>query len=46
MTTDRIRAYADRCLLEDWEVERLIGLADLARSARAEGRQLYAWSSL
>jgi hypothetical protein len=46
LTADKIRAYADRHLLEDWEVERLVGLADLARSARAQGRQLYAWSSL
>jgi hypothetical protein len=46
LDSERIRAYADRYLLEDWEVERLLNLADLARSASAEGRQLYVWSSL
>jgi hypothetical protein len=43
---EHIRAYADRFLLEDWEVERLSNLADLARSARANGQELYMWSSL
>ena len=46
LDAERIHHYADRYLLEDWEVERLGALAELARSARAEGRQLYAWSSL
>ncbi|MEV6927999.1 hypothetical protein AB0M46_26340 [Dactylosporangium sp. NPDC051485] len=43
---EQIRAYAHRYLLEDWEAERLLDLADLARSAYAEGRHLYVWSSL
>ncbi|MFJ8579504.1 hypothetical protein [Micromonospora sp. NPDC093277] len=38
LTTERIRAYADRYLLEGWEAERLVGLADLARSARGPHR--------
>jgi hypothetical protein len=46
LDTERIRAYAHRYLLEDWEVERLIELAALARSARARGQELYTWSSL
>jgi hypothetical protein len=46
LDAERIRSYADRYLLEDWEAERLIELASLARSARAEGRALYSWSSV
>lgn len=46
LEADKVRSYADRYLLEDWEVERLIELAGLARSARAEGRALYVWSSV
>jgi hypothetical protein len=46
LESGRVRGYADRFLLEDWEVERLLALADLARSAVAEGRGLYSWSSL
>lgn len=42
----QIRGYADRFLLEEWEAERLIALAELARSAAAQGRSLYSWSSL
>lgn len=41
----RIRVYADRFLLEDWEVERLIAIGDLTRSAVAQGRALYSWSA-
>src|SRR4051794_9631588 len=42
----QIRAYGDRYLLEDWEVDRLIALACLARDARKEGRDIYSWWSL
>ncbi|MFF5225835.1 hypothetical protein [Dactylosporangium sp. NPDC000521] len=41
----QIRGYADRYLLEDWEAARLVALAGLARSAVAQGRSLYSWSS-
>lgn len=46
LQAERIREYADEHLLEEWEVERLVGLAELARSAQVEGRDLYFWSSL
>ncbi|GAA1530771.1 hypothetical protein GCM10009827_055580 [Dactylosporangium maewongense] len=42
----QIRGYADRFLLEDWEAGRLVALAGLARSAVAQGRALYSWSSV
>jgi hypothetical protein len=45
LDTADIRGYADRFLLEDWETERLIALAELARSAVAQGRTLYSWST-
>jgi len=32
LRADRIRAYADEYLLEEWEVERLVALAELASS--------------
>lgn len=41
-----IQEYGDTYLLEDWEVERLIEVAALARAARAEGRELYSFASL
>lgn len=46
ITPTQIHEYADHVLLEDWEAQRLVDLAALARSARADGRDLYSWSSL
>jgi hypothetical protein len=43
---EQIRSYADRYLLEDWEVDRLVALACLAQEAKAEGRDIYSWWSL
>jgi hypothetical protein len=41
-----IRAYGAAERLKDWEVERFLEVAALARAARAEGRELYSFSGL
>jgi hypothetical protein len=46
VTDERIAEYADDELLDGYETERVTGLRDLARSAIAEGREVYCWSSL
>ncbi|MBB4763449.1 hypothetical protein ACFQFC_04515 [Amorphoplanes digitatis] len=46
VTDDRLAGYADDELLDEHEAERGVRLRDLARSALAEGRDLYCWSSL
>ncbi|MFI6291113.1 hypothetical protein ACIBEJ_05970 [Nonomuraea sp. NPDC050790] len=41
---DRLRAYADDELLEDYEVERMTALRDLAREAVRVNQGMYRWS--
>lgn len=46
VSDERLAGYADDELLEEWEAGRITELRDLARTAVAEGRELYCWSSL
>ncbi len=46
LEVEQIEEYADRYLLEEWEVDRLVALACLAQEARADGRGIYSWWSL
>lgn len=42
----RLREYAEDELLEEYEVERIIGLRDLAREAKRLDLGMYRWSSV
>lgn len=46
VSDERLAEYADDELLDEHEVERNLQLRDLARSAVADGRDIYCWSSL
>jgi hypothetical protein len=46
VSDQRLAGYADDELLTEYEIDRNLQLRDLARSAMANGRDIYCWSSL
>lgn len=46
VTDERLAEYAEDELLDEHEANRYVQLRDLARSATANGRDIYCWSSL
>jgi hypothetical protein len=46
VSDERLAEYAEDELLDEHEADRYLQLRDLARSAGANGRDLYCWSSL
>ena len=46
VTDERLAEYAEEELLDEHEADQFVRLRDLVRSARADERDLYCWSSL